>query len=182
MKLAIHQPNFFPWYPFFEKIKEVDKFVILTHCQFEKNGYQNRFNFHDQWYTLSVLKGLSPIKDKVYASPHEDWDKIKNRLSSYKSILDEFDDCISDSLSQTNIFIIKKICRLLNINTEIKEDFPTQLRSTSRLVEICKRYKGSHYLSGRGAKEYLEPNDFSPHGIEVSFQKETTPVPILDML
>ena len=58
MRLAIHQPNFMPWYPFFEKIKNCDKFIMLTHCQFEKNGYQNRFNLNDKWYTMSVKKGL----------------------------------------------------------------------------------------------------------------------------
>ena len=51
MRVSIHQPNFVPWYPFFQKIKEVDVFVILKECQFEKNGYQNRFNFNDKWYT-----------------------------------------------------------------------------------------------------------------------------------
>ena len=43
MKIAIHQPNFLPWYPFFQKIKEVDKFIILGNCQFEKNGFQNPY-------------------------------------------------------------------------------------------------------------------------------------------
>ena len=47
MRVSIHQPNFVPWYPFFQKIKEVDKFIILKECQFEKNGYQNRFNFNE---------------------------------------------------------------------------------------------------------------------------------------
>ena len=37
MILAIHQPNFFPWWPYFEKIEQADMFVFLTHCQFEKN-------------------------------------------------------------------------------------------------------------------------------------------------
>ena len=40
MRISIHQPNFVPWYPFFQKIQQCDKFIILTHCQFEKNGYQ----------------------------------------------------------------------------------------------------------------------------------------------
>ena len=69
MRVSIHQPNFVPWYPFFQKIKEVDIFVILKECQFEKNGYQNRFNFNDKWYTMSVKKGLEPIRDKVYIDP-----------------------------------------------------------------------------------------------------------------
>ena len=83
MRVSIHQPNFVPWYPFFQKIKEVDIFVILKECQFEKNGYQNRFNFNDKWYTMSVKKGLEPIRDKVYIDPKNSWDKIKNSLSKF---------------------------------------------------------------------------------------------------
>ncbi len=56
MIISIHQPNFMPWNPFFEKIQQSDMFVCLTQCQFEKNGYQNRFNFNDKWYTMSVKK------------------------------------------------------------------------------------------------------------------------------
>ena len=40
MRVAIHQPNFFPWYPYFEKILRADIFVILQNCQFEKNNFQ----------------------------------------------------------------------------------------------------------------------------------------------
>ena len=66
MRISIHQPNFVPWYPFFQKIKEVDVFVILKECQFEKNGYQNRFNFNNKWYTMSVKKGLELMRDKFF--------------------------------------------------------------------------------------------------------------------
>ena len=71
MKISIHQPNFVPWYPFFQKIKEADIFIILSNCQFEKNNYQNRFNIIDQWYTMRTKKGLDLIKNKVYVDPLE---------------------------------------------------------------------------------------------------------------
>ena len=58
MKIAIHQPNFMPWYPFFQKVESADIFVILSNCQFEKNNFQNRFNIDDRWYTMSTNKGL----------------------------------------------------------------------------------------------------------------------------
>ena len=80
MKIAIHQPNFLPWYPFFQKIKEVDRFIILGHCQFEKNGFQNRFNLDNKWHTLSIQKGLDPIVSKTYLNPFKDWNKIKCNL------------------------------------------------------------------------------------------------------
>ena len=98
MIVAIHQPNFFPWWPFFEKIQQADLYVCLTHCQFEKNGYQNRFDYNNKWYTMSVNKGLESIRDKVYVDPKENWDRIKNSLPEYKSVLNELDTCIGESL------------------------------------------------------------------------------------
>tara|TARA_Y100001963_G_C6772379_1_gene445571 strand:- start:709 stop:1257 length:549 start_codon:yes stop_codon:yes gene_type:complete len=172
MVISIHQPNFMPWYPFFQKIKSADKFVILTHCQFEKNGYQNRFNFNSNWYTMSVKKGLDPIKDKIYLNPKNDWDKIKNRLPEYKSILDEFDECIFESLEKTNILIINRLCEMLNIKTEIVTDYPTKLKSTHRLIDICNKYEATEYISGIGAKDYLNEILFDQNGIKISYQEK----------
>ena len=150
MRISIHQPNFVPWYPFFQKIKEVDVFVILKECQFEKNGYQNRFNFNDRWYTMSVKKGLEPIRDKVYIEPKKNWDRIKNSLPEYKSVLNELDKCIGESLSETNYCIIDKFCNMLDIDTLLEIDYPTPLKSTNRLVDICVQFGASEYLSGIG--------------------------------
>ena len=62
MIITIHQPNFLPWYPLFQKIEGADKFVFLNNAQFQKNNLQNRFNFNDKWHTLSVNSGLDTIK------------------------------------------------------------------------------------------------------------------------
>ena len=171
MRVSIHQPNFVPWYPFFQKIKEVDIFVILKECQFEKNGYQNRFNFNDKWYTMSVKKGLEPIRDKVYIDPKNSWDKIKNSLPEYKSILNECDKCISESLLETNYCIIDKFCNMLDIDTLLEIDYPTHLKSTNRLVDICVQYGATEYLSGTGGKDYLDVKLFNDNGIKVLFQE-----------
>ena len=88
MKISIHQPNFIPWYPFFQKIEEADIFVILRNCQFEKNNYQNRFNANNQWYTMRVKKGLEDIKDKKYINPLYDWNKIKKGFPKIKIVFD----------------------------------------------------------------------------------------------
>ena len=172
MRVSIHQPNFVPWYPFFQKIKEVDIFVILKECQFEKNGYQNRFNFNDKWYTMSVKKGLEPIRDKVYIDPKNSWDKIKNSLPEYKSILNECDKCIGESLLETNYCIIDKFCNMLDIDTILEIDYPTHLKSTNRLVDICVQYGATEYLSGIGGKNYLDVKMFNDNDIKVVFQED----------
>ena len=69
MIVTIHQPNFIPWYPFFQKMEQADLFILLGHCQFEKNGFQNRFQLENTWNTLSVKKGKEPIVEKEYINP-----------------------------------------------------------------------------------------------------------------
>ena len=132
MRLAIHQPNFIPWYPFFQKIQMADKFVFLTYCQYRKNYFQNRFNLENKWHTMSVSRGLDSISNKVYMNPEKDWQRIKTNLESYKAILNLFDDCISNNLCETNISIIKKISNLLSIDVEFGIDYPTELNSNDK--------------------------------------------------
>ena len=89
MIVTIHQPNFIPWYPFFQKMEQSDIFIMLGHCQFEKNGFQNRFQINNAWNTLSVKKGKENIeflesirncnitfRDTLSQRAKEWWDKI----------------------------------------------------------------------------------------------------------
>lgn len=161
-----------------------DIFVILQNCQFEKNNFQNRFNKDEKWYTMSVNKGLNPIHLKKYLNPEKDWTRIKNMLPEYKNVLCFFDDCISESLSDTNSKIIFKIKNLLGIKTEIVFDYPTELTSTNRLVDICSKYGAKKYISGVSGSKYLELDKFKKNGIQIVFQDENSMIkkPIIDII
>ena len=182
MRIAIHQPNFMPWYPFFQKMEQADVFVILSECQFEKGNFQNRFNMYGLWHTMSVNKGLEPIKNKKYVSYSRDWGKIKKRL--YKHNLSVFDEFVCDSLLDTNLGIIGKIKSVLDLRCELALDFESELTGTDRLVSICKRYGADKYIAGIGGKNYMELDKFADAGIEVIFQEEKTmnKKPILEVI
>ena len=182
MIVTIHQPNFVPWYPYFQKIQQADVFVLLGHCQFEKNGYQNRFYLKDKWNTLSVKKGLDPIKEKYYINPLKDWNSIKSRLFEYKNILSEMDNLITDNLYETNKDIILYLMNKLNITTPLVEDYPTDLNSTERLVDLFKKYNATTYLAGQGGKEYLNESLFEKEGIEVIYQENLNKIHTLEYL
>ena len=184
MIVSIHQPNFFPWLPFFEKIRSSDTFVFLRHCQFEKNNYQNRFFYREAWRTMSVNKGLEPIVNKRYVNPQNDWQRIKSSLSDKRKILDSFDDCISESLWETNQKLIIKLFQLLNINVRIEYDEPTEELSNERLISICKKLGASTYLAGSGGKNYMNLELWKSSGIDVQFQeiKNEAKIHVLDIL
>ena len=173
-----------PWMPYFEKVEQADVFVILNHCQFRKNNFQNRFNIGDQWYTLGVIKGNDPIIEKKYKSPSEDWETIKRRLPHYEKLLNEFDECVNDTLWETNGKIIKLIVKKLCIKTSIQSDYPTDKKRSERLLDICKNFGATKYLSGPSGRNYLDLDLFRRENIEVIFpnKAESIKKPILECL
>ena len=61
MKVAIHQPEHFPYMGFFQKMKAADVFVILDDVQYTKGNFQNRNRFlnkeeKEEWFTISLEK------------------------------------------------------------------------------------------------------------------------------
>jgi len=178
LTISLHQPNFCPWKPFFDKIAQSDLFVILGNCQFEKNNYQNRFHAHGKWNTMSVVRGNIPIVQKRYINPKEDWKKIVDKY--YR--LNEFNDLISFDLWQTNSSIIVRAAHHLGIKTPILYDYPTELKGTERLVDICVKYGATKYLSGQGGKKYLDLELFKTYNIEVIFQEYLDKRPLVDIL
>jgi hypothetical protein len=169
MTISIHQPNFVPRMSYFQKIQESDLFVIMTQCQYEKGGFQNRFNVGDRFFGMAVNKGTGRIWDKRYNNPTRDWGKITSVFPK----LERFDNCIYPEVGDTNSNIIVEACWYFKIVTKIEYDCPTNLTGTARLVDICKAHGATKYLSGISGKNYLDLKLFDQAGIEVIFQDES---------
>ncbi len=146
MKISIHQPNFIPNFPFFYKMAMSDVFIILSHVDFEKNNFQNRYllNASEKWVTKSVSSKFGQIFEKKYADG--------------KSLLD---------LNMKWIYLIKET---LGIDTKIVFDHPTDFTKTDRLVELIVHYGGDTYVTNPSAKEkYLNEELMKQNGIAIEY-------------
>lgn len=148
MRVAIHQPAFCPWFPFFYKMAMVDTFVLLTHVQFEKNGWQNRCNVWDKWWTKPVQHGKELIYKKKYT-----------------------DDRLITSVNYQWIYAIKET---LNINTHIESDHASVWLSdrtpTEKLIAEVKLQGGDTYVTNPSAKDkYLDEDLMKQHGIKIEY-------------
>ena len=143
-----------------------DVFIIMRYCQFEKNNYQNRFFDGTYWNTMRVSKKTERIVDKNYLSPYEDWAVIENRHKHLRG----FSDCIRGGVSETNTNIIIRALKIMGIKTKIVYDYPTELKSTERLIDLIKTYKGTEYLSGVSGANYMDLELFEDNNIEVKYQ------------
>ena len=183
MTISIHQPNFFPWYPYFYKIINSDIFVVLENCQFEKNSYTNRFIYNKIWNTMSVTNKTDLIVNKKYQAFKFDWEKIKRRFKHCKINLSEYDDLINESLSDTNTNIIKSICAKLDIRTKIVSDFKTKKRGTDRILEICNYFEADSYLTNKvRTNNYIQKSKFNDVNLKYIECSSEYKIPIIEYL
>ena len=157
MRVAIHQPNFIPHFPFFYKMAMVDIFVILSEVQFEKNGYQNRFKYRDKWITKPVHNGVELLSQKDYI----DLDPDPRYFHA------------TGSVKELNMKWIHAIKDTFNIKTILAGDYMNSSKSgTERLIELIKENKGNVYVTNSEAKEkYLDEELMKENGIEIEYCK-----------
>lgn len=165
VKIGIHQANFVPWLPYFHKMAKCDIFVLLNHVQFEKNGFQNRFQYKGKWITKPVESGVDKIHDKNYVG------------LEYPQQLHE----TSGSLIKLNTKWIRAIKDTLNIKARlVNDDLFHETRpkdKTEKLIDIIKTitHKTDYqpvYVTNETAKDkYLDEDLMRSRGIEIEYCK-----------
>ena len=195
MIVSIHQPNFFPWMGFFDKINRSDQFIFLTSSTRSKNDkYLTRTkvlnNAKSQY--LSVPLGVKhkqiPIKQLIMPADNQWKVKVLNIIKeSYRGSnhFDEVYDDIEELLmyeceyfSDYSINIIRFLISKLHIDTElhIDTDFNQDFGvSNQRNIALCKKVGGDIYLSGSGAKVYNDNKLYSENSLELIYQDYVAP-------
>jgi len=173
--LAAHQPNFMPNLGYFYKMSNVDVFVVITNIQFEKHeGWQQRNKIigpnGDQWLIVPVLGSQNQKIKEVKIDYSRNWlsKHVKTLLclyskSSEKEFLSKLIEIYQlkyERLADLNIELIKLIHKTLEISTQLIIDEEVSGLKHDLLINICKKYDASLYLSGLGAKKYMTSEYF----------------------
>ena len=191
MNVSIHQPDFFPYPGFFNKIFLSDVFIILDRTQFEF-GITNRNKIitpEGTWKRISI-----PVKNDQKFFQNNDV-KINNDMNWKEKNLDlisksysksKFFDLYNTSINsifeekweyliEINIKILKTIFEWLDVKTKIIFESELNVKGTSseKLLNICKEVKATKYVSGPGGKNYLDEKIFQKNHIDIEYQKYT---------
>lgn len=185
-RVSIHQPQYIPWVPFFDKILQSDIFVFLDNVQFQNNGIQNRNQIKGSqgpiWLTLPVKHNFGQricdtrITDTRVASKHLKSIEINyKKASCYDEVfalISEALDCKTDNLSQICCKSVIMLLDYLGYRGEIykSSELGTEGKSNELLINICKEVNADIYISGQGGKDYLDLESFKRSKIQVVFQ------------
>jgi hypothetical protein len=189
MIISIHQPHFFPWFGYFDKIINSDVFVLYDDVQFEKNYFQNRtliknLKGEKHWFGIQVQKASlsTNINDIMIASvfkPSSVLDMLSQNYRKAPYFKDYFSS-ISDILLDNNISLcdvnyksLKFILKLLEVNTQIIVSSDLEIvadEPNRKIVEICNKLNANTYLAGQGGKNYMDQELFRQNNINIIWQ------------
>lgn len=189
--VAIHQPSFFPWLGYFDKINQADIFVYLTHTlnnPRSANWYKRVkivLNQKSYWLSLALQSGADiflPLHEmKIHQATFHKKKHLKTLTQNYRKhpfydqvypLLESYYNSSSDLLVERNIHFIDEVCHNLAINTPRvrSSTLDCQASSTELLIEITKKLEANTYLAGGGASGYQEDEKFKENQIILKYQ------------
>lgn len=190
MVFSIHQVHFMPGLRFFSKMKNSNIFVYLDDVQYEKREFQNRNRIKTKegiiYIRVPVLtknRFNQLIKDveinNTYNWKDEHLKTITLNYSKakyFKDYFPEIERIYSHSyrkLIDISMNLINFFREILNIKTEyyFSSQFDIKTSKTQRIVDIAKKISCDSYLSGTGAKAYLDQNLLEKNGIKLIWQE-----------
>ena len=194
---AIHQPNFFPWLGYFDKIARSDVFVFLDDVQFPKTGgvWTNRVKLmvagEPKWLTASINRqyhGTLMINEMtfVHGSPWRS-KMIKTLQSQYSKhpFYEQTMDILSpllmnpeSNISEYNIHAVTGLASVLGLDTTNfcrSSDYPSRDSSTRRLCSLACAVSADTYICGGGADGYQDDQIFSSYGLTLRYQNYSHP-------
>ena len=176
MRICSHQPSFFPWIGYWNKVARSDLLIVSAGVKMDYGGYQNRVQMNGTWWTAPVRKGSKhlPIKD-VRFDP-EGWEKALHtarqalggkRRRNGALVLEILDDTVarlgtSDFLLDLNMAAFDAVSVALGLSVRVVVDEiepDPDAGKTERLLTRVMRHAqpGDTYLAGAGLLDYLSP-------------------------
>lgn len=191
--VAIHQPNFFPWLGFFDKIARSTVFLLMDSAQFPKTGgaWCNRvrllINGRPAWVTMPVVRsyhGVLRIADmRIDESGGWRGRFLKSiefnyrrapRFAAIFPLLERLAQFETTNLAAFNVSAITTLTTELGLDAarlRLGTELRTDGKATDVLISMVRAVGGTAYLAGGGAGGYQEDEKFRAAGIELVMQQ-----------
>ncbi len=187
MNIVISQPMYFPWRGIFEQLILSDIYIHYDDVQFSQGrSFTSRVQIKTpngiQWLSVPVIRNKNQlIKDTVIDNTQKWKNKHLNSLkqnyakAKYKDdmlgLVNDVFSLSTDLISELNKYAIEKIVDYLGINSTIytSSHYPNSFNSSEKLLHLVNLFEGETYITGQGAKNYLDHNLFEESQVKVKY-------------
>jgi hypothetical protein len=195
LTLGVLQPGYLPWLGFFDLMRRTDVFVIYDDVQFDKHGWRNRNQIKTahgpQWLTVPVfhsgferqaildvaVDNLLPWARKHLRSIEQAYARAPY-VDVYVPVLSEVLSERWERLIDLDLALIDVLREWLDLpaNTVRCSQLGIPGRRNDRLLELCRHFDATKYLTGNAARAYLDVARFEHEGVEVEWQSYIHPI------
>ena len=198
MNIVITQSMLFPWIGMLEQIKLADIIVHYDDVQFSKGSFTNRVQIKTnngfKWMTIPLEKvKLSQKIEEVKISKMDIWKKkhlnllehnFNNTPFKQEALQLVYEVYSKDyfSISDLSRASMKKLIEYFELDKNLISYDMRSLNifgsSSERVLNTVLKLKGKTYITGHGAKNYLDHKIFEKKNIEVKYmQYQKLPYP-----
>ena len=187
--IVISQPMYFPWVGILEQVQLSNIYVNYEDVQFSKGSFSNRVQVKTQsgikWLTIPLKKlVLGQLINEVEIDYTTDWRKkhitTLNHAYSKASYKDEMIGLVEKvfekkylNLAELSNASLMSLVRYFNLENERIFIDSSSLgipgSSSQRVMEVCLKLNSHNYITGHGAKNYLDHELFERNGIDVNY-------------
>ncbi|UAB89844.1 WbqC family protein [Ruegeria sp. SCSIO 43209] len=185
--VVISQPMYFPWPGFLAQLALADVVVWLVDAQFSRRSFTNRVQIRSPsgsaWLSIPIkhTKNRTDIVDIVAAEPN--WldlhiDKLKKSLSGTPYLDSALAPVLHlnqhDGLCDAIVASSKGLASQFGINPSeyhLSTDLNVTETGSNRILQIVQELGGTRYVTGHGARNYLEHKEFELAGINVEYME-----------
>ena len=197
-RVVISQPMFFPWVGMFEQTRLADVHVHYDDVQFSKGSFTNRVQIKtprgSEWLSVPLrnLRLGQKIRE-VAVDDRQDWRHRHLQILSEAYAEAPFFDEMLTLAKAVYARPTATLCEIAIASMEAvwgyfpsarprkvlrSSDMGIGGQSSRRVLDVVKQASGTHYITGHGARQYLDHALFEADGVRVeylNYQKQSYP-------
>jgi WbqC-like protein family len=194
--VGIHQPSYLPWFGLVDKVARCNRFVVLDNVQYNARAFQHRTLYSatggSKYLSLSVnskghqneTRPLGEMRLIDQDLPAKHYLTLRHRYGKRKGwgligpMLEAIMCRPHKSLLELNVALLELTLRQFAIATPciLASLLPAQGVKSQLILELTRAAGGRAYLSGQGARDYMDDALFMAAGIGVVYQEFVHPV------
>lgn len=196
MIVSIHQPPYLPWLGLLEKVALSDRFVILDNVQYNARAFQHRTLYsvdggarylslavHSRGHQTHATR-IADIKLADLTMPRRHYDTLRHRYGrrpGWRTIATQLGEILTggrESLLDLNVALLKLTLERFDVRTDLvlASSLGASGRKDELMLDLTLAAGGTAYLSGTGAKAYMDESKFNRAQVPVYWQVFEHPI------
>ena len=185
--VVISQPMYFPWVGMLEQVRLADVWVHLGDAQFSKGGFFNRVQLKTAegtpWLTVPLAetklgqslnetqmpkhdwrrKQLATLRQAYAAAPH-----VEEMLGLVESVFEKESESLA-ALSAASVEALAEFFEITPKEIQWSSAMAIEGTGSARVMAICEALGAERYVTGHGARKYLDHEAFEVAGVRVEY-------------